>query len=123
MNNYIIDTEHTVYVDSYENGEEEQVNFYIQKAEIKAENAKEAIKLYFEKELCFSFDIKDAYITHEEEEEGSEAPKNTLHYSILVDIDNMEATKEELEAWKKNEIKLYSNNIYLTIHELKPATI
>lgn len=123
MKTYIINSEHTVYLDSYENGEMEQVNFYTQKDTIKANSPREAIKLYFEKSLYYSFNLKDTYIVHEEEENDSEAPINTLHYSILVDGNNSEASESEISQWKEDKKLLYSNNIYLTIFEAVPVLI
>lgn len=120
MKNYIIDSEHTVYLDSYENGEMEQVNFYTQKDTIKANSPREAIKLYFEKSLYYSFDIKLACIEHEETNKTS---INTLHYYVLVDGNNIEASESEINQWKEDKKLLYSNNIYLTIFETVPVLI
>jgi hypothetical protein len=115
MKDYKIYSAHDIYIDSYENGELENVNHFTMGSEIKATNPKEAIKEYFETILCYDFNINDAII--------SENDKNILYYSNLVDNDHMQASKNEIEKWKKNQIKLYSNNTTLFIYELKEVEI
>ena len=122
MKTYFIESIHFVYVDNYNEGEQEQKNCYEQKAMIKAENPREAIKQYFETQLYFSFNIADAAIRHEEE--GEEADNiNKLDYSNLVDEENSEATENEREQWKQGKKVLYSNNTVLSIFEVQPVKI
>jgi hypothetical protein len=70
--------------------------------------------------LYFDFNFEYASIDHEE---GINEKTNTLHYSNLVDKDNAEASKSEIEAWKRGEITSYSNNTFLTIFELTEVKI
>jgi hypothetical protein len=125
MKTYIINSEHLIFLDSYENGETEQLNFYTQKDTVKANTPREAIQLYFEKTLCYSFNFENAYIyiPQEEEKKEIEYKGNTLLYSILVDADNCEASESEINQWKEDKKLLYSNNIYLTIFEAVPVLI
>lgn len=120
MKTYVINSNHDVYIDSYENGELDNVNFYALEGKIDANNPREAIKKYFEEVLYFSFEIENAYIDHEETNEGSD---NCLHYSNLVDVNNYEASKREIELWKENKEELYSNNTTIYIYELKSVKI
>ena len=120
MKTYFIKTIHEVFIDKFNEGELDFVNAYNIEAKIQAENPREAIKKYFENELYYKFDFESAYIPHEEEETEE---KNNLHYSVLVDNDNNEASKSEVEAWKQNKLKLYSNNIFLSIYELNEVEI
>jgi hypothetical protein len=122
MKTYIINTSHTVYLDSYLNGETEGVNFYTQKDIIKANSPREAIQLYFEKTLYYSFNFENAFISHEELKSEKDNI-NTLHYSILVNAENCEASESEINQWKEDKKLLYSNNIYLTIFEAVPVLI
>jgi hypothetical protein len=122
MKTYIINTSHTVYLDSYLNGETEQVNFYIIKDTIKANSPREAIQLYFEKNLYYSFNFENSFVSHEECESEKDNINN-LHYSVLVDADNLEASESEISQWKEDKKLLYSNNIYLTIFEAVPVLI
>ena len=120
MKTYFIKTNHEVFIDKFNEGELDFVNSYSIEAKVKAENPREAIKKYFENELYYKFDFESAYIPHEEEETEE---KNTLHYSVLVDVDNSEASKKEVEEWKEDKLTLYSNNIFLTIYELNAVEV
>ena len=121
MKKFIISSTHEIFKDSYTDGQTEYVNGYSLKSKIiNSETTREAIQKYFEDELYYKFNFDYAYIDHEE---NIDASKNTLHYSVLVDNENSEASKEEIELWKKDKLELYANNIFLTIHELIEATI
>lgn len=121
MKKFIITTHHEIYKDSYQEGETDYINGYsLKDTIIKAETTKEAIQKYFESELYYKFNFDYAHIDHEELDD---APKNTLTYSVLVDSDNNEADEAEKELWKKGKLELYSDNIFLTIHEMIEAII
>lgn len=115
MRTYIIESEHDIYIDSYEDGEGEQVSSYTLKSEVRAETPKEAIEKYFDAVLCLSFDFEKAAIAHKEDENE---PKNKLWYSSLVDDDNVEASPKEIIEWQEGKMMLYTNNITLYIHQL-----
>jgi hypothetical protein len=70
--------------------------------------------------LCFEFNLEYAIIDHKEE---INEKINTLHYSNLVCKNNAEASKSDIEAWKRGAITLYSNNTFLTIFELTEVKI
>jgi hypothetical protein len=112
-NKYYIDSSHFVFIDDYKQGEIEYTNSYSLNAFIEAENVTEAIKKYFNTVLYFSFDIKNKHI----DEQGD------LHYSNLVNNENEEATHEQIELWKQGKETLYSNNTYLSIHQLNKISI
>jgi hypothetical protein len=115
MKTYIVKTMHDVYLDDYNEGEGNYANSYDLKEEVKAETPQDAIQQYFDKHLGYKFNIIDAYIPHKEEED---APKNVLHYSVLVDENNVEVTsKEEIKLWQEGKKQLYSNHIYLLIYQ------
>lgn len=121
MKKFIISSEHNVYVDTYKEGEMELVSGYsINNTIIEAENAREAIQKYFENTLHFSFNFDFACIDNEEQINET---KNTLNYSNLVDSENREASEKEIELWKKNELRLYSCNTFLTINEIVETAI
>lgn len=115
MKTYYIKSTHDVYVDSYTDGELENVNFYQQKNTVNAKDAKQAIQKYFENTLYYSFEFEYAQIDDDY--------KNILHYSNLVDTENSEASKGEIELWKEGKYKLYSNNTTLEICELTEIEI
>jgi hypothetical protein len=108
MKTFLIKSVHSVYIDSFENGEHEHVNEYSLEAKITAETIQKAIETYFEKELFVSnFDLKN-----------TEVVENHLEYNYLVDNDNCPASEGEIERWKKDEITLYSNNASIEVFEL-----
>lgn len=109
-NKYYISSTHCIYEYDYRKGEGENVNYYTQKAIVTAENAKDAIKKYFGNTLFYSFSFENAMIDEEK--------TNILFYSNLVDEDNAEANKTEIEAWKQGNKKLYSDNSRIEINML-----
>ena len=115
MKTYFIKSTHDIYVDDYNKGELENVNFYTNEKRITANNAKEAISKYFQNTLYLSFEFEYAQVDDEY--------KNVLHYSNLVDEENSEASKGEIELWKEGKYKLYSNNTTLEIYELTEVEI
>lgn len=121
MKKFIISSTHEIFKDSYTDGETDYINGYSLKSKIiNSETTKEAIQKYFEDELYYKFNFDDAYIGHKEDIDAS---KNTLHYSVLVDAEDNEASETEIDLWKQGKLELYANNIFLTINELIEATI
>jgi len=110
MKTFKVTSYHNVFIDNYKQGEGEHVNSYLIKATIDAENVNDAILQYFKKTLYYSFEFKHAYVDDD--------CNNVLHYSNLVDVDNEEASANEIAKWKQNKLVLYSNNIQVEVHEL-----
>ena len=48
----------------------------------------------------------------------SDEVENELHYSVLVDVENLEASENQIEKWKQGKEKLYSSNITITVYEI-----
>jgi len=112
MKTYIIKTNHTIEIDTYNYGLTNYVNSYSLKSEIKAETPREAIQKYFNEYLYYNFDINLSYILHEEEENEA---TNVLFYDVLTDEENNEADEKQTELWKEDKLTLYNNHIYLKI--------
>jgi hypothetical protein len=110
---YKIVSFHNVYEDNYEKGELKQVNSYVLDAIIEAKNHIAAIQKYFSDSLYYSFNIDNA---------GKEET-DCLHYSNLVDGDNLEASKSDIELWKCGDKILYSNNTIIEVFEVKKCDI
>lgn len=108
-NTYKITSFHCVYIDSYTEGETEQVNYYKLTDEIEAYNWKDAIRKYFSEYLYFKISLKYGCIDEE---------TNTFHYSNLVNVDNIEASEYEIKQWKENKLTLYANNTTVTIQQI-----
>ena len=105
-----IHSAHDVYIEDYEQGELDRVNGYTLTNEVEANDAWEAIEKYFETTLYYDFKKDNA--------SKSDEVENELHYSVLVDVENLEASEKQIEDWKQNKQKLYSNNITITVYEI-----
>jgi len=114
MKTYKIYCIHEIYIDDFDEGETENVNNFITDGEYKAESPVEAIELHL-KSLCYDFN-KD-YMQKDDESE------NVCYYSVLCDVENSEATQNEVKQWKKGKKILYSNNMILSVYELINAKI
>ena len=112
MKTFKIESEHNVYIDSFTEGEGVAVNSYNISEEIKATNVKEAIEKYFQSVLFYGFDFSLSGV-----EQGY------LYYTVLVDEDDIEASKNQIELWKKDEVTLYANNISIVAYELTPIDL
>ena len=112
MKTYYITTEHTIYKDNFVEGEQEQVNFFETKQLITAKDTRTAIKQYFEGFLYYDIDFSFAEIDN-----------NILHYSVLLNNDNEVPSQEEIDLWKRDEIDLFNDNIYLELFEVVETEI
>jgi hypothetical protein len=109
---YMITSTHDVFVDDYFDGEGNNVNFYQLNSVVYGKDIYSAIQEYFEDVLHYQFNINNADINC-----------GYLHYSVLVDADNCQADKSDIEVWKKKGRELYANNITIKAEEIKPIII
>jgi hypothetical protein len=94
----------SVYLDSYEDGELENVNNYdMNYIKGRIVSPKELVK-FLSEEIFTSEDASDYSIMD-----------NNIHTSQLEDEDGNEASKNEIELWKKGEIELYSANYVISV--------
>ena len=114
MENYYIIYTVDVYEDSYNDGELSNVNYYEGNGSILADTAKDAICLFFKKELCFDIELNNL-------ENEIDNIINCFSYSVLCDNDNIQvsALDNDFQEWKKGNITLYANNIEFTIYKLQ----
>ena len=112
MKNYIVECEHDIYIDSYKNGELENINWYKTDGKYKAKNTFEAVKQHLDS-LGYDF--------NKEHSEVNEEISNLLHYSVLVDDESDKATDKQIKLWEKGNLKLYSNNMAIYVYKLSPA--
>ena len=68
------------------------------------------IEKYFETTLYYDFKKDNA--------SKSDEVENELHYSVLVDVENLEASENQIEKWKQGKEELYSSNITITVYEI-----
>ena len=114
MKTYIIDCQHSIYIDSYTDGEIKNVNNFDTDGKYNAETPAEAIEKHLYS-LGYNFNVN--YIDTDEEEE------NKIFYSVLCDEENDEATENQIKDWKKDEKILYSNNMIIYVYELIKSKI
>ena len=110
MKTFKIYSAHDIYTDDYEQGELDRVNGYTVTNEVEANDVWEAIEKYFETTLYYDFKKDNA--------SKSDEVENELHYSVLVDVENLEASENQIEKWKQGKEKLYSSNITITVYEI-----
>ena len=110
MKTFKIRSAHDIYIDDYEQGELDRVNGYTVTNEVEANDVWEAIEKYFETTLYYNFKKDNA--------SKSDEVENELHYSVLVDVENLEANEGQIEKWKQGKEKLYSNNITITVYKI-----
>lgn len=116
MKTFLIECEHNIYIDSYEQGEGENVNNFNTKGTFKAENATEAIGKHLAS-LGYSFDTEHMQV---DEEEGQE---NKVWYSVQVDAEDSEVSESQINNWRKNKLILYSVNLTIYVYEIIPSKI
>jgi len=114
MKKFKVTTEHTVYIDSYENGEGKQVNSYDLNSTQRTETIREAIQNHFNNTVYLPFDFDKAEISED---------KKLIFWGCLVDEENAEPYTHDLKEWKKGKKELYVNNIIVSIEEIKPLII
>ena len=110
MKTFKIRSAHDIYIDNYGQGELDRVNGYTLTNEVEANDVWEAIEKYFETTLYYDFKKDNA--------SKSDEVENELHYSVLVDVENLEASENQIEKWKQGKEKLYSSNITITVYEI-----
>jgi len=106
-----VTTHHIVFIDSYEQGEGKQVNFYTLDSIIKTDNIQLAVENHFKNTVYLPFEFNKA---------DKNEDNTVMYWSNLVDADNSEPNTSEIEAWKKGQEELYSNNIEIMVSEIVP---
>lgn len=109
LNTYKVTSLHNVYIHSFEHGEENHANCYKLTNEIEAYNWKDAIRKYFSDYLYFEISLEHGYIDEK---------SNTFHYSNLVNVNNIEASEDEVKQWKENKLTLYVNNSTIAVQQI-----
>lgn len=112
MNKYRITSVHSIYEDSYTEGEGKIVNEWYNNATISADTVQGAIRKYYDSEL--NMDYVPEY---------TEVEENRLFDSRLVDENNCKPTESELLEWKNGNLALYSENITLYVDVLSPVDL
>lgn len=107
MKVFFITSIHSIFVDEYNEGEQENVNNYTLESTVEAVDYKEAVNKYLQENIGFNLDFNNC-----------EVENDTIYTSCLVDSENMQPTQTELKEWESGNLRLYSNNITLLVSEL-----
>ena len=114
MKNYLIECNHYICIDSYKQGELENINNFDTKGEYVAKDPTEAIQKHL---FSLGYNFNRDCMQVDKEQYGK------VWYSILCDVENSEATNKEKIDWQNNKLTLYSNDITLFIYKLTPAIV
>ena len=112
MRQFNITSYHTVYEDSYENGEGQFVNCWDQSLTVKAYTLDEAMKAYYENDLNWNWEPNSVFVD-----------EDALMDARLVDEDNCIATEKQTERWKRGELKLFNQHVTIKVWELSPLNL
>lgn len=114
MKTFLIECAHDIYVDNYENVELDNVNNFYTNGKYSAGNVYEAIEKHL---YSLGYDFNKDFCQLDEEQ------TNVVFYSVLVDVENYQASNYDILAWKKNKLDLYSNNMTFYVYEVIKAKI
>ena len=114
MKTYIVKSYHDIFVDDYNEGEGKNVNSYTLNGEVRADNPKEAVNIYFKDHLGYNLGFENCEVCPDE--------SSLIQTSCLVDVDNLQPSEQEVKMWENGEVDLYANNILMYVYELKEVT-
>lgn len=114
MKKYFITSTHDVYVDDFKEGETDHVNYYSSNGFVSADSWKDAAIKYLNDNLYYDINIKDVEISED---------VNCLQTSVIVDEENVQASRHDIDQWKNGSKMLYCNRIDLFIEELAPVNL
>lgn len=110
---YLLKYECDVYEDDYLEGEGEHVNYWCDTYNCSGVlSVEDAIEALFKHRLWYNYNPEHKAVY-----------ENTIHYSVMVDNDNAEASVNELTEWKKGNLKLWVNNISITVFCVEPVEL
>jgi len=110
MQKYRVGCTNYTYEDSYMDGEVGPANCYDNFLEVKAENAIEAIRAYYEQYVPKTFDPTSA---------DTEAFDSMFHDTYQFGPSGLAATESEIEQWKKGEIFLHTNMMTIGVSRIE----
>ena len=111
MKTFKIHSANDVHIDDYEQGELDRVNGYTVTNEVEANVVWEAIEKYCETTLYYDFKQDNA--------SKIDVVEYLFFYSVVVEVENLEANERQIEKWKQGKEKLYSSNITITVLKLQ----
>ena len=120
MKQFYFNINATIYIDSYKEGQGDQVNSWQNQELIKAETIDSAIEKLFETKLYFSYKKEFAQVN-----DCNDSINNILEYSNSVDNDNSEVLESDkkFQDWKAGKIILYACDLSIEIFELNAVDL
>lgn len=113
MKTFVITSQHDVFEDIYESGEQDKhINGYELKATLQANDWKEAVNNYIGDVIGYNLGV-----------ENCEIEDDVLQTSCLVDGANFQPSEQRVKQWQDGQIKLYSNHITIHVQELIPVEL
>lgn len=110
MAKYYITAHATTVETSFVNGEFGNAEFYHQSSIVNADNTKEALTIFLEKELYFE-DVE----VYQDDEVG-------IFTDVLTDSEGYQASETKEDQWKVGNMKLFNAHISFEIYELNEIT-
>ena len=110
---YLLKYSCDVYEDDFLNGEGKGVNYWMGTYNCSGlETPEEAVEALFKHNLGYNYEPKHRCVYD-----------GIVHYSVMVDCDNAEASAYEIEGWRKGNLKLWVNNISITVFCVEPVAL
>ena len=116
MKKYQVKINTDVYEDSYSEGEGDHVSWFTNTCIVESSSPMNAVGEALGK-LGYSFSASLSDIDDEND--------NQVHYSNIVDVDNVEVNEQESQYndFKEGKVNLYSANHSIYVYELVPVNL
>ena len=102
-----------VYEDDYLDGEGKHVNYWSDTYNCSGlETPEEAIEALFKHRLWYNYNPEHRCVYD-----------GVAHYSVMVDVNNEEASVNELVEWKQGKTKLWVNDISIEVFCVEPVKL
>lgn len=95
-----------VYKTSFEDGDTDNINSFDEELNIECETLEELVEKVADKMLL---DKSNMVIDPE---------TSSLGFSVLVDVENTEASKHDVDLWRKGELELYNASILIPVTKI-----
>ena len=108
---YLLKYSCDVYEDDYCNGEVKHVNYWSDTYNCRVETPEEAIEALFKK-LGYNYSPEHRCVYD-----------GIVHYSVMVDVNNAEASENEIVEWQQGKTKLWVNDISIEVFCVEPVEL
>ena len=110
---YLLKYSCDVYENDYLEGEGNNANYWCDTYNCSGVGSpEEAIEALFKHKLWYNYNPEHRYVED-----------SIVHYSVMVDCENEEASVNEIVEWKKGNLKLWVNNIAIQVFCVEPVVL